>query len=112
MNSNITDRTFWSNDGWFMNLRKGDEDRVSFIGSRRVKLRAGEFGVIAGPFNSLVQMETWFIHFLSRHAKPRADVNATTSLSSDIPATTLKLELLTMEENRMQDDTNACIRFA
>jgi hypothetical protein len=100
MNSNITDRTFWSNDGWFLNLRKGDENVMSFVGNRRLNIRSGDFGVIAGPFNSLIQMENWFTTFQGRHGKPRDLQMYQGQVGSSIDMDNTGLELMAVEEIR------------
>jgi len=111
MNSNITDRTFWSNDGWFINLRKGDENVVSFVGNRRLNIRSGDFGVIAGPFNSLIQMENWFTTFQGRHGKPRDLQMHQEQVGSSIDMDNTGLELVAVEEIRHQAKNVAGFRF-
>jgi hypothetical protein len=112
MKSNITDRTFWSNDGWFINLRHGDENLVLFSGKRRVNLRSGEFGVIAGPFTSLVQMESWFASFLTKHGKPRDIVSLNSGANAGVNATSLTLELLAIEDTWLQEKKPVRFQFA
>ncbi len=111
MNSNITDRTFWSNDGWFINLRKGDENVVSFVGNRRLNIRCGEFGVIAGPFNSLIQMEDWFTTFQGRHGRPREMQMHQEQVGSLMNMDNSGLELVAVEEIRNHAKNVAGFRF-
>jgi len=111
MNSNITDRTFWSNDGWFINLRKGDENVVSFVGNRRLNIRSGEFGVIAGPFNSLIQMENWFTTFQGRHGRPREMQMHQEQVGNSIDMDNTGLELVAVEEIMNQAKNQAGFHF-
>jgi len=75
MNDKIDERVFWKNSGWYISLREEDKDVVSFVGKRRVQIRTGKFGVIAGPFDSMEQLEYWFDGFLCQHGRPREMLN-------------------------------------
>jgi hypothetical protein len=71
MNSNLDERVFWKNSGWYLSLREEDKNVVSFLGQKRIQIRSGDFGVIAGPFDSMELLENWFSEFLRRHSDPR-----------------------------------------
>ena len=112
MKSNISERTFWSNDGWFMSLRHGDENVLSFVGNKPVRIRTCANGIIAGPFASLEQLEIWFDTFLARHASPReVRMNANETVP-DFNVAGHPLELLTIEETRMLEKSHVRFQFA
>lgn len=112
MKSNISERTFWSNDGWFMSLRRGDENILSFAGNRPVRIRTCANGVIAGPFNSLEQVEVWFETFLARHASPREIQVNNKEIALDFTAAGRPLELIEIEETRMLEKSQVRFQFA
>jgi hypothetical protein len=111
MKSNITDRIFWSNNGWFITMREGDENVVSFLGNKRLPIRSGSSGVIAGPFNSQIQIENWFATFQGRHGRPREIqmYQAQAGISSDMD--TSALELVAIDEVRKQAKNPAGFQF-
>ena len=66
-----SDRYFKTHEGWFVELRSGDElteiDHLKPKITKNVDLDM----VFAGPFLSKATVERWFIAFLSFYAKPR-----------------------------------------
>lgn len=112
MNSLINERTFWSDEGWFVYLRKCDKNLVSYVGSRRLNIRKGEFGVIAGPFISQSQLETWFEGFLSRHAQPREMQTFTGEQALNTYLDGSRLELMVIDDTRKLENGNVRFHFA
>jgi hypothetical protein len=110
MHNKITNRTFWSNDGWFMNLRHGDENTLSFAGNRLVRIRKSANGVVAGPFGSFEQMESWFGGFLTRHARPR-ELPVEQGPAVELTAAGHPMELVPVDATRMLEKTWTRFQF-
>ena len=110
MQNKIANRTFWSNDGWFMTLRHGDENILSFAGSRLVKIRKSASGIVAGPFESFEQMESWFEGFLTRHARPR-EIQVDNTLVGELQVAGHPMELVTVDATRMQEKDPVRFQF-
>jgi len=111
MKSKITERTFWLNEGWFINLRNVDANLVSYAGNKRVPVRASVSGVIAGPFASYEQLENWFDTFLNRHASPREVQTHNGEIDMSISGSGIALELMEIEATRMLDKGNVVFHF-
>jgi len=64
-------RYFTTSEGWFIELRDGDELVESNHLRPRIKKRYNPEMVVAGPFLNKIAMKLWFIGFLSFYAKSR-----------------------------------------
>ena len=59
-----TERYFTTDEGWFIEMRPGDElAEIDYL-KPRIKKRHNPDMVVAGPFLSKVALEHWFISFL------------------------------------------------
>lgn len=81
MNNTVSDVSFWSNEGWILNLAGYDDNLVVFSGNKRLRVRPVYDGVVVGPFNSMVQMQDWYDQFLQRQSLYSQGVDNTNSLS-------------------------------
>jgi hypothetical protein len=71
INNRDVKRSFWTSDGWYVYMREGDEQHISYVNFRKVKFQKEGNGNIAGPFRSKRQMDEWYTGFISMHAYAR-----------------------------------------
>ncbi len=64
-------RYFYTSEGWFVNMRSGDEKITSHIGFRKVEYRLEDNIPTAGPFKSRSQLLRWFYEYISLNGKLR-----------------------------------------
>ena len=65
------DRYFHTNVGWYICMRPGDEELLSYCGHQPVQYNNIEGKPIAGPFRTKRIMLRWLDGFISSHANPR-----------------------------------------
>ena len=111
MHTKIANRTFWSNDGWFMTLRHGDENILTFAGNRLVRIRKSASGIVAGPFESYEQMLLWFDGFLVRHARPR-EIPVIQAQAGESSEAGHSLELVPVDATRMLEKDQVRFQFS
>jgi len=58
-------RHFYTSEGWFINMRSGDEKITSHIGFRKIKYRMEDNIPTAGPFKCHSQLYRWFYEYIS-----------------------------------------------
>ena len=85
MNNAVSEGSFWSNEGWFLNLGSFDDKLVVYSASKRLRVRPVSDGVVVGPFISLLQMQEWYEQLLQKQASfsQPADSAARLSLVPD-----------------------------
>ncbi len=64
-------RNYYTSEGWFINMRSGDEKITSHIDFRKVEYRMEDNIPIAGPFKSRSQLFRWFSEYISLKRKLR-----------------------------------------
>jgi hypothetical protein len=90
----LNGRIFWNAAGWFVTLRNCDKNLISFVRGRRLKVRDCGYGIIAGPFDSADQLETWFSSYLSNQSRPREFVFNISNAENDVD----ELQFITFSE--------------
>jgi len=58
-------RYYFTSEGWFINMRSGDEKITSHIGMRKIKYRLENNIPTAGPFKCHSQLFRWFYEYIS-----------------------------------------------